>query len=300
MRPVNTSLHGVAGPALISVGAPVAALGAAAASLAGPGPFAVAVLTLQGLLVAGWCHAGLPVVRRGAEIAVGAGAAADTLLLARVAAPALQLPAPLAGPSVSPLLAVLPAAVAVALAAPLRPGRLIAPVANDRDTAALAGTAAVAGTVTVAMLAVLMSTLIAERTTSQGRLVTVAVLLATGMASVQPKRLGVAAAVTALTAAGGAAVLIGWLAPGLGMATALMLCFSAGGLTLVAYQVVSFVTAEELLGSPAQSARHGRAARRAAARATRRHDEAVLLLRATLPLALTAPAAYLLSRLLVG
>jgi hypothetical protein len=44
----------------------------------------------------------------------------------------------------------------------------------------------------------------------------------------------------------------------------------------------------------------GRSAQRAAEKAARRRREAALLLRATLPLALAAPAAYILGRLLVG
>jgi hypothetical protein len=253
---------------------------AAGACMAGSVPFATAVLACQGLLVAGWSAAGLlPSGRSGAAVALGAGAAADALLLPDGT-----------GSSPGPLLAVVAGAVAAALMAHL-------PVVRRAGRERVASSLAL--TVTVSVLVVLMSAFVVERGVASGREVTVAVLLAAGVATavlVSHRLPKAAAAPAALAAALGVGFASGWLAADLGVAPAVTLCGTAGVLSLVAHEVVRFST-PVLVGA---GARPGRAAQRVALKEQRRQGKAVLLLGGTLPLVLTAPATYVVGRLLAG
>jgi hypothetical protein len=253
---------------------------AAGACLAGPVPFAAAVLACQGLLVAGWSAAGLlPSGRSGAAVALGAGAAADALLLPGGT-----------GSSLGPLLAVVAGAVAAALTAHLR---VVRRAGREGSASSLALT------VTVSVLAVLMSALVVERGVASGPEATVAVLLAAGAATavlVSHLFPQAAAAPGALAAALGVGFAAGRLAADLGVAPAVALCGTAGVASLVAREVVRCTT-PVLVGA---GARPGRAAQRVALKEQRRQGKAALLLGGTLPLVLAAPATYVLGRLLAG
>jgi len=299
---------------LLTVTVAVVAAGAAAG---GQAQLALAVLVCQAMLVAGWCSASaLPAQRGGAVVGIGAGLLADALLLLsglRVS----SLPVPGGDASLSPLLAVAAATFPAAVVA-----QLLRRDGHERLTASLAATA------TVGVLAVLMSTLVAERGATQGRTVTVAVILAAGLAAavlslvatpaaavsherhVHTKRFGVPAA---LGVAAGVGLSAGLLAPDLGAVRGTLLCLAAGVLALVAHEVVRFAASTGPgngqargaagIGQPrgrAAGRAAQRAAQRAATKAARRQSDSALLLGATLPLALAAPAAYLLGRLFVG
>jgi len=314
---------------LLTVTVAVVAAGAAAA---GQAQLALAVLVCQAMLVAGWCSASaLPAQHGGAVVGIGAGLLADALLLlSGLPVPGLPvsgLPVPGGEASLSPLLAVAAATFPAAVVA-----QLLRRDGHERLTASLAAT------VTVGVLAVLMSTLVAERGATQGRTVTVAVILAAGLAPavlslaatpaaavsherhVHAKRVGVPAA---LGVAAGVGLSAGLLVPELGAARGTLLCLAAGVLALVAHEVVRFAAltgpgeSQELMAAGIGQPRGGaagigqpqgraagraaqRAAQRAATKAARRQSDSALLLGATLPLALAAPAAYLLGRLFVG
>jgi hypothetical protein len=264
---------------------------AAGTSLAGQAPLALAVLTCQCLLVAGWSSAlpmSLPMSRprAGMAVAVGAGLVADGLMLVRAD-----------DASMTPLLTVAAAAFGVALVQHLRHADL----------------AALASTVTVSVLVVLMSALVAERGAAQGRVITVAVILATGVAAAVGglgRDGSLRTPVAALGVAAGTGVLAGLAAPDLGVVRGVAVCFAAGLFAVVAHRVATFALGPPPATESSPAVEVGaavpggraavRAARKAATKAARRQDEAALLLHATLPLALAAPAAYILGRLLVG
>jgi hypothetical protein len=261
---------------------------AAGASIAGPVAFAAAILACQILLVAGWSTAGLPSAGwAGAAVAVTAGGLADALMLPRGAAPSLAL-----------VLPVVAGAVAAAMVVHLRLGRS----GRSRRGRPKQVTAALATTVTVSVLVVLMSALVAERAATHGRVTTVAVVAAAGIvAAVLSGPSGSSGFVPgALTLAGGVGLLAGTVAPDVGAGYLLPMCVTAGLFAVVAHEVTTFTVTGPGTGGPGSGRRRGRAAERVAAKADARRHRAGWLLGSTLPLALAAPASYLLGRLLLG
>jgi hypothetical protein len=283
MREVNASLL-AAGVALTAAGA----------SIAGPVAFAAAILACQILLVAGWSTAGLPSAGwAGAAVAVTAGGVADALMLPRGAAPSLGF-----------VLPVVAGAVAAAMVVHLRPGRSRGSARSGRSRRGRPKqvTAALAMTVTVSVLVVFMSALVAERAATHGRVTTVAVVVAAGVvAAVLSGPSGSGGFVPgALTLAGGVGLLAGTVAPEVGAGYLLSVCVTAGLFAVVAHEVTTFTVGGPGAGGAGSGRRGGRAAERVAAKANARRHRAGWLLGSTLPLALAAPASYLLGRLLLG
>jgi|GEM_PF-961969 len=264
--------------------APVAALAVTVAgvlaALVGQAALVVPVLGAQVLLVVGWYSIlGIPARDFGAALAIGCGLIGDVAMVVRGD-----------DPSLGPLAGVLGPAVGIAFALQLA----------RRDGRARL-TTSVAVTLSAVSLSVLGAALVAERGAVHGREVTIAALIAAGIAT----------AVTALPEAAellavpvAVAVAVAVVAPVAGIEAwhILAIALAAGVLAWSGRWAAGFAAHDLSPGGRTGGAESAgsRTARRAAAREARRAEEAILVVGSALPIVLAAPASYLLGRLLVG
>jgi len=261
----------------------------AGASFAGQVVLALAVVLCQALLVSGWHQLiGAPDGRTGPAVVLAAGAVSVVLaVFARDE------------PTMAPMVAVLALALVAAIVGEL--GRY--------DSSSGAVVRSLSATVTGCVVSVLSAGLVAERGATLGLPVTVAAVLAAGLAACVaflPLPPG-AADLAVFAAAGGVGVVTGLLVSDLGLLRAVLLCLLAGSFGLIGRRIAASdpvsapagVAAEVGAAVPAGrvAARH---ARQRAQRSARRSSEASLLVGASLPVLVAAPGTYVLGRLLVG
>lgn len=281
-------------PALAALGVSVVVAGAA---FAGPIVLGLALLFVLFFFVQGWYGlSGTPPQKGDTVVAFLAGAVAIVGVLR----------ASVDDPSLSPVLVVLGLLPVVTLARVVWLARLLT---------VMSGVVAVLMvTLAGSVLAALSAGLVAERTATMGREVTMTAVLAAGVAAAAGAlRLSDTATDVLAVLLGGVGVgaAAGYLVPELGTTRAVILACFAAVFALAARRIAApeVVT---LPDPPAQPAGiravlerpGGRVARReaarAATRAAHRRTEAVRLAGATLPVLLAAPGTYILGRLLVG